>query len=215
MTWIDPEALQPKRPLVSGRSATLDALLQRLKVADRLFEYNVPSEVRATYSDEQLLPFLRQTYSAKAFVVDEPAEIDRYAQLGDRVELQRRGLPRFHGRRRLVVVRCRRRVGVQRGEAASVDRSHGCLSGKWEGGCGSGAGTVAHRSQQVVGGSAHVAAVVQLREQAATGALLAASCLKTGGCGVHDEHMRVGGKGVCGARALRLAWARPALVDVG
>ena len=79
-------------------------------------------------------------------------------------------------------------------------------------GCG-GAGSAVDGVEQVEGCGAFVAAVVQVREDAAAGEALSAAGGEPCEFGVDDEHVRVRGEGVRGARVVWSVWAGPALVD--
>lgn len=60
------------------RSAGLQVLLTKLKEEDKIFDYNVPSSLRATLDDDALLDHLRRTYSREEFVIEEPGDVEKY-----------------------------------------------------------------------------------------------------------------------------------------
>ncbi|MEK6845721.1 MAG: hypothetical protein AABY26_03095, partial [Nanoarchaeota archaeon] len=71
--------------LTPPRSTGLVKLLTRLQKEDTWFDYNVPPNIRRAYAEEQLLAYLDATYSQPKFVIDEPNEIKKYVQNGERV----------------------------------------------------------------------------------------------------------------------------------
>ena len=85
MTTIPPEKLLPHRVGLVERSPRLEELLKALVKEDVLFEYNVPASVRSSYADEQLVHYLRETYSCPSFVVEDSEQIKKYLGVGDRV----------------------------------------------------------------------------------------------------------------------------------
>ncbi len=76
-------------PGESPKSRGLVKLLERLQKEDTWFEYNVPAHLRTAYSEEQLLNYLDNTYSASGFRIDDPKEVEKYARSMERVILKR------------------------------------------------------------------------------------------------------------------------------
>jgi serine/threonine protein kinase len=70
------------------RSPGLKNLLAGLKETDKLFDYNVPPNIRTTYDDESLVEYLEKVYSQEEFVVEDPGEIKKYLTVGDMVEMK-------------------------------------------------------------------------------------------------------------------------------
>ncbi len=67
------------------RSKSLEKLLLALKEEDSLFDYNVPANIRTTYSNEDLSNYLQKTYSQERFVLDDPKEVIKYVEVNDKV----------------------------------------------------------------------------------------------------------------------------------
>ncbi len=67
------------------RSPGMQKLLERLQQEDRLFDYNVPPNIRENYGDGSLLQYLKETYSQQNFVVENAADVQKYLLWGDRV----------------------------------------------------------------------------------------------------------------------------------
>lgn len=67
------------------RSEGLQRLLLRLEKEDRLFNYNVPPNIRDGYDDDSLVAHLEKTYKRTQFIIENPDEIAKYVQQGDRV----------------------------------------------------------------------------------------------------------------------------------
>lgn len=67
------------------RDPQLENLLHDLQNLDRLFEYNVPVNIRTSYDNDDLLQHLQKTYTQELFVIEHPTEVQKYAQVGERV----------------------------------------------------------------------------------------------------------------------------------
>ncbi len=74
-----------KRLAAVERSPWLGKLLGQLRQQDRLFDYHCPPNILADYDDAAMLAYLQQAYSKEFFVIENPAEINKYSWLGDRV----------------------------------------------------------------------------------------------------------------------------------
>lgn len=68
------------------RDPQLEELLDKLKKEDELFDYNVSSGVLDSLDDDALLGYLQKIYAQKQFIITDPAQIDRYIQIGDTVK---------------------------------------------------------------------------------------------------------------------------------
>ena len=67
------------------RDPKLRQLVERLEKEDQLFKYNVPANIKDRYENERFFEYLKATYQQPVFVVENPDDIDDFADIGDRV----------------------------------------------------------------------------------------------------------------------------------
>ncbi|MBT5023541.1 hypothetical protein HOK51_05690 [Candidatus Woesearchaeota archaeon] len=65
------------------RKPGLEKLITTLKEKDKLFEFNVPSQLLKLYDDKALLAHLETVYSQKEFIIDDADNVKKYARAGD------------------------------------------------------------------------------------------------------------------------------------
>ena len=67
------------------RDPKLRQFVERLEKEDRLFKYNVPANIKDRYENERFFEYLKATYQQPFFVVENPDDVDHFADIGDRV----------------------------------------------------------------------------------------------------------------------------------